>query len=177
MAYSNKDSISDDEDNRTTMKTPEPLTSYVVPDPDNDIFIDFPSPSKPTSPTTSIPIVDEPAQSSTDSQLIDFNRDEWRITDSHSGRQRSPRQYEFLHLLLENPRYSTYATWLDKSQGLFTVLLPEEVAELWNKVRSRQTNGTMDYSTFSRGVRYYYKKGVMTPTYKRYTFCFITHNQ
>ncbi|CAF4200197.1 unnamed protein product [Adineta steineri] len=175
MDYRNKGSIFDDDDNRTTLRTPEPLPPYIVPG--NDSIIDFPSPSGPTPPTTSTPIVDEPTQPSTDSQVIEFNQDEWRVIDSKTGKQRSPRQHEFLHLLLENPRYCSYATWLDESQGLFTVLLPEEVAKLWNKAKSRQTGGKMDYSTFSRGVRYYYKKGVMTQTHKRYTFCFTPDNK
>ncbi|CAF1028341.1 unnamed protein product [Adineta steineri] len=175
MDYRNKSSIFDDDDNRTTMITPEPPTSPVPPD--NDMFIDIPSPSEPTPPTTSTPIVDGPTQPSTDSQVIEFNRDEWRVIDSKTGKQRSPRQHEFLRLLLENPRYCSYATWLDESQGLFTFLLPEEVAELWSKVKNRQTGGKMDYSTFSRGLRYYYKEGVMTQTHKRYTFCFKPDNK
>ncbi|CAF1276836.1 unnamed protein product [Adineta steineri] len=171
MDYRNKGSIFDGVDNRTTMITPEPPTSPVPPD--NGMFIDIPSPSEPTTTTTFTPIPDE----STDSRVIDFNQDEWRVIDSKTGKQRSPRQHEFLRLLLENPRYCSYATWLDKSQGLFTFLLPEEVAELWNNVKSRQTGGKMDYSTFSRGLRYYYKKEVMTQTHKRYTFCFKPDNK
>lgn len=108
---------------------------------------------------------------------IDFNEipleaQEWLITDSITRKHRAPRQNEFLLLLLENLKYSSYVTWIDKSQGLFKINRPDQVAKLWNKVKNRHTNGLMDYETFARGIRFYYKSGQMIKTHKKQTFRF-----
>ncbi|CAF3022123.1 unnamed protein product [Rotaria sp. Silwood2] len=101
---------------------------------------------------------------------LDYN--EWQVRDSYASRKRSPRQNEFLRLLLENPRYRSYTCWLDKKRGLFRILQPDQVVALWEKVKGRQTQRKMNYETFSRGIRHYYKAGIMMKTNTRYTFCF-----
>jgi len=101
-----------------------------------------------------------------------FNSQEWLITDLVSRKPRRPRQNEFLLLLLENSNYSSYITWLNKSQGLFIIHQPEQVATLWSKAKNRRTIGHMDYETFARGLRFYYKSGLMIKTHKKHTFRF-----
>ena len=107
-----------------------------------------------------------------DSNEIYFDPKEWLINDNNSGKVRAPRQNEFLYFLLEDSRYSSYLSWLDRSEGLFKIHQPERVVHLWTKVKNRQTNGTMDYDTFARGLRYYYQLGTMIKTHRKYTFRF-----
>jgi len=111
-------------------------------------------------------------QSCNNSNKILFTRQEWLVNDSFSGKIRAPRQNEFLLLILKNPKYSSYISWLEKDQGLFKIHEPERLAKLWTKVKNRQTTRTMDYETFARGIRFYYKSGSMIKTYKKHTFRF-----
>jgi len=106
------------------------------------------------------------------SNEVSFNSQDWLIINSVSRQPRPPRQNEFLLLLLGNSNYSSYITWLDKSQGLFIIHQPERVATLWSKVKNRRTIGQMDYKKFSRGLRFYYKSGLMIKTHKKHTFRF-----
>ncbi|CAF0780858.1 unnamed protein product [Adineta steineri] len=111
-------------------------------------------------------------QSDDDFNEIPFDAKEWFVHDATAGRVRPPRQNEFLYKILEDSRYSSSISWLDRNEGLFKIHDPKRVAELWTKVKCRQTSATMDYDTFSRGIRYYYKTGAMIKTYKKYTFRF-----
>jgi hypothetical protein len=97
---------------------------------------------------------------------------EWMIQDDLSSKTRLPKLYEFLHLLLNNTRYVSYASWLNKNDGLFKVHRPIQVAYLWRKVKARKTVGLMDYDNFARGIRYYYKIGTMIQTYRKHTYRF-----
>jgi hypothetical protein len=116
--------------------------------------------------------LDNITQSNNDSVGLPFNPKEWLINDSITGKLRPPRQNEFLYHLLEDSRYSSYLCWLDRNQGLFKIHEPDQVTTLWTKVKNRQTTGIMDYDTFARGIRYYYKSGSMMKTHKKYTFRF-----
>jgi hypothetical protein len=111
-------------------------------------------------------------QSYDDFNKISFNPTKWFVTDSITGKLRPPRQNEFLQLLLENSDYSSYLSWIDEDQGLFKIHEPEKIASLWAKVKNRQTNGVMNYETFSRAIRHYYHTGLMIKTHKKHTFRF-----
>lgn len=111
-------------------------------------------------------IADEPLLDTT------LNRKEWLVEDSLSKRQRSPRLFEFLILLLCKPQYECYASFIDKSKGIFQIHQPEKVAELWQAVKSRQSNQRMTYDKFARAIRWYYKSNIMQKTNTRYTFQF-----
>ena len=118
----------------------------------------------------------ESAQSQSQSPINEekeyFDISEWLIQDRVSRKVRPPKLYEFLRLLLSNPRYVSYASWINKSEGLFKIHRPAEVACLWKKMKVRRTMGSMDYDTFARGIRYYYKSGAMIKTRTRHTYCF-----
>ncbi|UJR27358.1 hypothetical protein I4U23_008650 [Adineta vaga] len=101
-----------------------------------------------------------------------FNFQDWYIYDRATCKTRPPKLFEFLHLLLNNTRYSSHASWLNKNDGLFRIHKPNEVASLWRKVKVRRTNGSMNYDTFARGIRYYYKSGLMLKTHTKHTYCF-----
>ena len=171
MAQFLNSSFVDDEGSRATMRTPDcelsdDGTRYqsLFEEDDSDKL----SPLKLLAVSTN-----EPTQSSENLQEIPFDRNEWLVVEPFSGRQRPPRQNEFLQRLLNNPRYSSYITWTDQSTGLFTILLPNEVARLWQKVKHRQTSKEMNYDKFSRSLRSNYHKGLMEKTYKKYTFRFV----
>ncbi|CAF1042016.1 unnamed protein product, partial [Adineta ricciae] len=108
-----------------------------------------------------------PSPSSDDLDDESFNYQEWLRYDRSLCKHRAPKLLEFLYLLLENTRYNSYASWLDRSQGLFRIYKPDEVARLWRKVKVRRSNGSMNYDTFSRGIRYYYKSGLMIKTHTK----------
>ena len=111
-------------------------------------------------------------ESTDDLNEVLFQSGDWIVCDKITGKARAPRQNEYLHLILENPRYSSYIQWLNRREGLFKIHQPERVASLWHRVKNRRTQGFMDYNTFARGIRYYYKTGVMVKTHKKYTFQF-----
>ncbi len=108
---------------------------------------------------------------------IPFNPFEWRITNASNGKIRPPQLHEFLLLLLNNSRYNSYASWLDKDDGLFKFHQPNEVVNLWTKVKIRPTKTEMNYEKFSRAIRTYYDKGIMVSTRTKYTYRFVTHNE
>jgi hypothetical protein len=112
------------------------------------------------------------SQSSINEDKEYFDLNEWMIHDCVSRKIRPPKLYEFLRLLLNNPRYVSYASWINKNEGLFKIHRPSEVACLWKKMKVRRTMGSMDYDTFARGIRYYYKSGAMIKTRTRHTYCF-----
>jgi len=129
-------------------------------------------------------IAEEPSYPSMIDDLLDvvndddessFDRMEWLIKDSSTGRVRPPKLHEFLYLILNNSRYNSHASWLDEKQGLFQIHKPIQVTKLWEKVRIRHTNTSMNFDKFSRGIRYYYSSGLMIPTNKRYTYRFATN--
>ena len=108
----------------------------------------------------------------TSSNTIPTNSKEWMVTDQTSKRQRPPRLFEFLILLLQKPHYVSYASYTNKSQGIFQIHKPDMVADLWQQVKNRQSNQNMTYDKFARAIRWYYKSDIMKKTNARYTFQF-----
>ncbi|UJR32934.1 hypothetical protein I4U23_020395 [Adineta vaga] len=116
---------------------------------------------------------------------IPLDRKEWLLPDVSSSRLRSPRLFEFLILLVTKPHYESYASFTDRHKGIFQIHQPEKVAELWQAVKSRQSNQKMTYDKFARAIRWYYKSNIMQKTNTRYTFqfssetlksCFVDEN-
>jgi hypothetical protein len=177
MTFNYQDSVLPDYDeSNPILSTPKNLTPVSTPDIDDgfdtyrytELWLDTPS----SSVVDPLPSSHTTVQSLENPDDIPFDANEWLIIDSHTGKTRPPKQDEFLRLLIENSRYSSYGSWLDKSQGLFKIHQPTQVAALWTKVKCRQTTGDMDYDTFARGVRYHYQTGTMIKTKKKYTFRF-----
>jgi hypothetical protein len=121
---------------------------------------------EPPSPTNS----EASVLNSTDE--IYFDQKEWLIRHPPTDKIRPPKLYEFLHLLLNNSRYSSYASWLNRSEGLFQIHKPSEVTKLWERIRTRRTSSTMNFDKFSRNIRCQYHKGMMIPTRKKHTYRF-----
>lgn len=117
-------------------------------------------------------VVNEHGDSQACLSEIPLNRKEWQVIDAISRRARSPRLFEFLILLLGKIHYQFYASFIDYSKGIFQIHKPEQVAELWQAVKSRQSNQKMTYDKFARAIRWYYKSNLMQKTNTRYTFQF-----
>lgn len=163
------ENLTDYEEFQATLKTPEnQLIDITFSNNKNDFDLnDCTDYREPLLNTTA----DDYVQPLDDSEEIELDLTEWQIIDPRSGKNRRPRQNEFLELLLANTRYTSYICWVDKDQGLCRILLPNQVAALWGKVKRRQTNGKMTYQTFARGLRYHYTIGSMMKTKKKHTFC------
>ena len=98
-----------------------------------------------------------------------FDPKDWMIEDTSTRRIRPPKLPEFLRLLLNNTRYISYASWLNRKKGVFKIHQPTKVVKLWRQVKLRKTVGSIDYDTFARCIRSYYKSGIMRKTRTRHT--------
>ena len=98
--------------------------------------------------------------------------DDLIIQDILSRKIRPPKLQEFLRLLLNNERYSSYASWLNKNTGLFKIHKHIKVASLWRRIKARKTTGSLNYDTFARSIRSYYKPGIMCKTHIKHTYRF-----
>ena len=132
------------------------------------------SPSNPIKIEPKSPVNIEVSVSEVSDEIL-FDQKEWLIRHSSTDKIRPPKLYEFLRLLLNNSRYSSYASWLDQSEGLFQIHKPSEVTKLWERIRSRRTHCTMNFDKFSRNIRCQYHKGMMIPTRKKHTYRFAVN--
>nr|XP_045606854.1 ETS translocation variant 5-like isoform X2 [Procambarus clarkii] len=67
--------------------------------------------------------------------------------------------WRFLLDLLHNPHYTPiYIRWLDRPAGIFRIMESDMVAQLWGRARK---NTNMNYEKMSRGMRTYYKRGIL----------------
>ncbi|XP_045132597.1 protein bric-a-brac 1-like [Portunus trituberculatus] len=67
--------------------------------------------------------------------------------------------WRFLLDLLHNPLYAPmYIRWLDRAGGVFRIMESDMVAQLWGRARKNQN---MNYEKMSRGMRTYYKRGIL----------------
>ena len=80
-----------------------------------------------------------------------------------------PQLFEFILEILSNPCFSSIMTW-EGTNGQFAIIRPDLVAHLWGE-RNGRTD--MTYPKFSRALRYYYHKNVLTKTRgRKYTYKF-----
>jgi hypothetical protein len=103
---------------------------------------------------------------------IPTDPNEWTVHDVEMNRLRSPLIIEYLVLLLNNPRYNSYASFTNRAEGLFRIDQPERVAALWQQVKGRQSSSPMTYDKFARAIRWCYTRGTMIKTQTRHTFQF-----
>ena len=133
---------------------------YFDPSEFEQLLASFPQSQSPSS-SVEVPMPDIP----TDAR-------QWMVTDTTSQRLRAPRLFEFLLLLLQRPQYDSYASYTDRSKGIFQIHQPDRVAALWQQIKSRQSAQDMTYDKFARAIRWYYNQGIMVKTNTRYTFQF-----
>ena len=69
-----------------------------------------------------------------------------------------PQLLEFILNMLSNPWFSSIMSW-EGINGQFTIIRPEQAAHLWGDRNGRRN---MTYQKFSRALRYYYHKKVLT---------------
>ena len=80
-----------------------------------------------------------------------------------------PQLLEFILNMLSNPWFSSIMSW-EGMDGQFTIIRPEQAAQLWGERNGRRN---MTYQKFSRALRYYYNKKVLTKIRgQKYTFKF-----
>ena len=76
---------------------------------------------------------------------------------------------EFIFDMLSNPWFSSIMSW-EGMDGQFTIIRPEQAAQLWGERNGRRN---MTYQKFSRALRYYYHKKVLTKIRgQKYTYKF-----
>ncbi|CAF1198187.1 unnamed protein product [Adineta steineri] len=103
---------------------------------------------------------------------IPINPKEWLVMHANTHRLKPPHLFEFLLRVVQHPVYASYASYSNKSEGIFQVHKPKKIADLWEKVKSRQANQPMTYENFARAIRWYYPRGIMLKTNLRHTFRF-----
>ena len=82
---------------------------------------------------------------------------------------RRPHLFEFILDLLSEPRYSSIISW-EGTSGQFKIINPDQVACLWGERNGRRT---MTYQKFTRALRYYYHKNVLSKICgRRHTYKF-----
>ncbi|KAL9964080.1 hypothetical protein ACROYT_G027659 [Oculina patagonica] len=82
---------------------------------------------------------------------------------------RRPHLFEFMLDILSEPRYSSIISW-EGTSGQFKIIKPDMVACLWGERNGREN---MTYQKFSRALRYYYHKNVLTKIRgRKYTYKF-----
>jgi hypothetical protein len=60
--------------------------------------------------------------------------------------------WQFLRDLLQNEKYNpSHVCWIDAKKGIFKVVEPNKVSQLWAFKKGRKT---MSYENLSRGLRY-----------------------
>lgn len=85
-------------------------------------------------------------------------------------RRGSLQLWQFLVVLLEEPKCSQYITWTGRGME-FKLIDPEEVARRWGIQKNRPA---MNYDKLSRSLRYYYEKGIMQKVAgERYVYKFV----
>lgn len=130
----------------------------------------------PMTPNESISLTNyEYSQSSDENDpMKSFDFSSFQIKNPSTSRSRTPKLYEFLQMVLNNPCFASYASWIEKDEGLFKIHQPQKVTNLWRKVKTRRRKRLMNYETLSRGIRYYYKSGRMLKTHTKHTYRFAT---
>ena len=118
-------------------------------------------------------VLESPLANMADQPLeIPTDVNEWKVHDVEKNSLRSPLIIEYLVLLLNNPRYSSYASFTNRAEGIFRIDQPQKVAALWQQVKGRQSNNPMTYDKFARAIRWCYTKGTMIKTQTRHTLQF-----
>jgi len=66
----------------------------------------------------------------------------FHIVDQVTGRARRPYLHEYIRLLLENDEYSHIIQYVDRKQGIFKLHKPKEIADLWKRVKARNSDNS-----------------------------------
>lgn len=95
-----------------------------------------------------------------------------RKTDKQiSSKLDSRRLWEFLDAVLHCEKYRDVAKWEDRTQGIFCIVNPGELARLWGIHKNRPG---MTYEKLSRALRYYYRLNIINRVpNKRLTYRFL----
>ncbi|XP_064079834.1 ets DNA-binding protein pokkuri-like [Macrobrachium nipponense] len=134
-------------------REPNSPTSMPVPSTPNSLALALTEPLTPSTPITPT----TPSLFNGDSS----NSNRMGLGCNASGCSTGSRVllWRFLLDLLHNPHYSPiYIRWLDRPAGIFRIMESDMVAQLWGMARK---NSNMNYEKMSRGMRTYYKRGIL----------------
>lgn len=68
--------------------------------------------------------------------------EKFMVFDATTGRERRPLLHEFIRILLESGDYSHLAEYADRRQEIFKLHKPKEIAELWKRVKGRNSDNS-----------------------------------
>lgn len=99
---------------------------------------------------------------------VELQRVQQKEMQAHQVKKRirpitKQRLHHFLFTLLEDETRRDCIRWVDRNNGIFQIKDKERVTELWGYLRNRK----MTYDSFSRGLRHYYRIGLLKPVSKK----------
>ncbi|CAF1033819.1 unnamed protein product [Didymodactylos carnosus] len=163
--------FNEDQTNNLELRADLTLSTDSISDISDDVFGDetlsFMDESFPLSPI--LPV--SPSTTQISNALV-VESTEWFIVNPLTNKRRRPLLYEFLQIVLDDPRYCEYASYANKNKGIFKLHKPNEIAALWKNAKGRNAAHDMTYDKLARALRFYYKKGFMMQTHGHYTFQF-----
>ncbi|KAF2359478.1 Ets domain [Trinorchestia longiramus] len=94
-----------------------------------------------------------------------FNNPDWfakiQAGGTRKNRTRSPKSWEFVLRLLQNPSTNPkLVRWDDEERGVFRLVQKEVISEMWGH-RSSGKTATLPYESFARLLRHHYKSGIL----------------
>lgn len=91
---------------------------------------------------------------------------------SSTARIDSRRLWEFLHTMLLYEEYRDIARWENRTDRVFRIVNPNELARLWGIHKNRPG---MTYEKLSRALRYYYRLNIITKVQgRKLTYRFLS---
>ena len=78
--------------------------------------------------------------------------------------------YEFLEVLLADPKYSQLIAWKSKEERIFMLVDHNRIAHMWGMHKRKKP---MSYDKFSRALRFYYSKNILKKENGRFTYRFL----
>ena len=76
--------------------------------------------------------------------------------------------YQFILQLLDDERKRDRIAWVEHEHGIFRIKKKEEVADMWGTFKKRK----MTYDSLSRGLRHYYRQGLLNSVNKKLHYQF-----
>lgn len=74
--------------------------------------------------------------------------------------KRCPHVWQFCADLLDNDNFNpSIIKWLNKDKGIFKIVKPDKVADLWGAQKNRKSDKKMNYEKMARGMRYSRREG------------------
>ncbi|ELU06657.1 hypothetical protein CAPTEDRAFT_68907, partial [Capitella teleta] len=76
-----------------------------------------------------------------------------------SGTRRCLKLWHFLLETLTDDRYKEVIRWVDREQGIFTIVESRKLAQMWG---ARKKHPGMTYEHLARAIRHYYRPEIIS---------------